>query len=181
MKTITVLVDTREKYPVTFPDTIDWWPYPDSKKKQVQLRVVHKKMETGDVGLEGLEHVSLFEFKRGARELHQNLLTARDRGRFLKAIERLSTACQFPYLLVECHPWELYIKSEEVPDPCKLFDSLAQVIHRYGLRLLYAGGCQRPDRRRILGEQVVRILLAHAYDPSEGIDRAEVNKLLGLD
>ena len=67
-----------------------------------------------------------------------------------------------------------------MPEPWRVFDNLAQVVHRYGLRLLYAGGCQRADRRRILGEQVVRLMLAHVFDPLEAIDRAEIDNLLGL-
>lgn len=186
MKTIKVLVDGEagspigEKYPLLFPEIIDWCPYPRAKTRQVRLEVVNCRMETGDYALEGFEHVGLVERKRGVRELATNLGSG-DRGRFIRAIERLSSACTYPYLLLDCHPWEMYTVSEEVKTPWKVFDQLSQVIHKYGLRLLYAGGCQRPDRRRILGEQVVRLLLAHAYDPEEGIDRTEINRLLGLE
>jgi ERCC4-type nuclease len=179
ISSVTVLVDTREKIPLLFPQHLEWVPYAGMDPRTIRLYTEHKKLEAGDYTIKGHEPTVLMERKYSARELHTNLCTG-DRARFIAAIEKLAESCAFPYLLLDFTPWEMYTVSEEVKKPWLVFDHLSQVVHRYGLRLLYAGGCHRAARRRILGDQVTRLMMAHCFDPQEAMDRAEIHQMLGL-
>lgn len=107
----TVLVDTRERRPLPFPETIALLDdtKPPHWKRMVTARLRRKplRLETGDYALEGYEKRCLVETKRGARELVGNCLT-RDRDRFVSCLDRLSSACDIPILVVEGTLHHLY-------------------------------------------------------------------------
>ena len=64
----------------------------------VSAGTVTKKLDYGDYSVEGLENIVAIERKGSASELMSNLLT-KDRGRFIKEIEKLA---KFPYSFIVC-------------------------------------------------------------------------------
>jgi ERCC4-type nuclease len=164
---VVVLVDERENYPLLFPANVKWSPRWGEAPRLIQVVPKKLRMVAGDYALAGKERTALIERKGSLRELQQNLLT-KDRARFLRAIAKLVNATKRPYLLLDFSPMDMARPEENVPVPSAVYDALTQVIHSYNLRLWYAGNCKHHLSRRILGEQVVRLLLTHAY--GRGVD-----------
>lgn len=165
-RSLTVLVDSREKYPLLFPAHIDWYPSRGGKPKKIVVCTDKRVLEAGDYALEEYAYGCIIERKGSLRELHQNLLTD-DYKRFKAAIERLAEACRYPYLLLDMTPADLHRPTEHVESPAEVVDALMEFVHRYGLRLWFAGSCKQYQARRILGEQVVRVILAHSLRDEE--------------
>lgn len=88
-----------------------------------------------------------------------------DLPRAVRALMNLSHACVYPYVVWELTPAELFRQDRHVPNPQMVFDRWMHVIARLNLRLMYAGSCQSPGPRRKLGEQLVRLMLAHVLNP----------------
>jgi hypothetical protein len=158
--TVTVLIDSREKRPLLFPSWIDLREDRTLKVHQIQVKTKRIAMPAGDYTLEGYDYLCVFETKRTLRELHNNVCT-NDWERETRALKRLAEACKYPYLVWELTPSELFRKSIHVPDPQLVYDRWMQAIARFNLRLMFAGGGVGPGPRRKLGEQLVRLMLAH--------------------
>lgn len=163
-RTITVLIDSRERFPLLFPKNLEYYTGPRSRRKVIEVREKRCTMSEGDYAIAGLERHCLIERKGSLRELHSNLMT-RDRGRFLRAIERMVAATEVPYLLLDMSPADMFRATKEVENPYRVFDCLGQVVAQYGLRMWYAGNCKHHTARRNLGSQVLRTILAHAFGP----------------
>ena len=125
-----------------------------------------QRLYAGDYALAGYEHICLIERKFGGNELCKNLLTA-DFRRFTRALDKLVESCKHPYLLLDCSPSELHRKTKYNPDPERTLDLLWQTVHNYKLGLIYSGGRQVKSVRRKVGEQVLRLMLAHAKGHSK--------------
>jgi hypothetical protein len=160
--TVTVLIDSREKKPLLFPSWIDFRCDRTLKVQPIQVKTKRVVMPAGDYTLEGYDHLAILETKRSLRELHNNVCS--DWKREVKALKRLSEACEYPYVVWEMTPAELFRKSPHVPDPQLVYDRWMQAITRFNLRLMFAGGGVGPGPRRRLGEQLVRLMLAHTLN-----------------
>lgn len=158
---LTVLIDKREKLPITFPASLKFWP--DRGLRPVFIPVSTKKvtMKAGDYALKGFERTCIIERKGSVRELHNNLLT-KDWARCKKAFDRLTVETANPYLLMEIPTPDFLRVTKDVPNPERVFDILARLVRSYHLRLWFAGNCKHPRTRRALGEQMIRVMLAHA-------------------
>jgi ERCC4-type nuclease len=167
MKSLTVLIDSREKTPLLFPNMLEFWPDKGTRPKTLRVKSKVLKLDAGDYQLEGYEDCSIFERKGSLRELHNNFLTS-DFPRFKEAIERLSSACLYPYLLLDIRPADMVRPTTDVPNPARVFDELCRCIHHYGLRLFYAGKPTSPTARRCIGSQVLRLMLGHALQDEYG-------------
>lgn len=161
---VTVLIDSREKRPLLFPSWIDFREDRTLKVHPIQIRTKVVTMPAGDYTLEGYDHITVMETKRSLRELFNNVCT-KDWDRETKALKRLAECCEYPYLVWEMTPSELFRKSAHVPDPQLVYDRWMQAMARFNLRLMFAGGGIGPGPRRKLGEQLVRIMLAHILNP----------------
>jgi ERCC4-type nuclease len=161
LRRLTVLIDTREKLPITFPASLKFWP--DKGLRPVFIPVSTKKvtMKTGDYALKGFEDTCIIERKGSVRELHNNLLT-KDWSRCQEAFKRLARATDYPYLLLEIPSPDFLKVTKDVPNPERVFDILTRLVHKYDFRLWFAGNCKHPRTRRALGEQMIRVMLAHA-------------------
>lgn len=166
-RTITVLIDSRERVPLLFPLNLEYHSGPRSRRRIIEVKTKVCTMLEGDYAIAGLERHCLIERKGSLRELHQNLMT-RDRGRFLKAVQRMVDATRVPYLLLDMSPADMFRASKHVENPYRVFDCLTQVVAQYGLRMWYAGNCKHHMARRNLGSQVLRVILAHAYSRRPG-------------
>jgi hypothetical protein len=166
--TVTVLIDTREKKTLLFPSWVDFRCDRTLKVHSIQVKTKRVIMPAGDYTLEGYDHLTILETKRSLRELHNNVCS--DWGREARALKRLSEACEYPYMVWEMTPSELFRKSPHVPDPQLVFDRWMQAIARFNLRLMFAGSGPGPGPRRKLGEQLIRLMLAHILNPAQDHD-----------
>lgn len=164
-KSLTVLIDSREKVHkrLLFPAWIDFREDRTLRVHPIQVKTKVVTMPAGDYTLEGHDKVSIMETKRSLRELYNNVCT-NDWAREARALKRLSEACEYPYVVWELTPAELFRQSVHVPDPQLVYDRWMQAITRFNLRLMFAGGGVGPGPRRRLGEQLVRLMLAHVLN-----------------
>jgi len=171
-RSVTVLVDKREKRPLLFPATIQWFPDRSSHEHLIHVKEKVVRLDAGDYALEGHDAAGI-ERKATVDEIHKNLFT-KDRKRAMSAFERFAKAFEVPYLLIEGSPAELWRPTRNVDQPAKVFDEMVRVATDLGFRLWFAGGCKSPDQRRRLGEVVLHVLVNHAFgrppgDPTAGL------------
>lgn len=160
---VTVLIDSRERRPLLFPSWITFHGDRTLDAHQIQVKTEVVTMPAGDYALKGYEDVCLIETKRSLRELHNNVCT-NEWPRVGKALKRLSEACDYPYIVWEITPSQLFWKSKHVPDPELVLDRWHQVIVHFNLRLMLAGIGSNPGPRRKLGEQLVRLMIVHVLN-----------------
>ena len=170
-KTITVQVDTREKYPILFPATIevfiDKW-----KSQRVKVVVEKKLLRIGDYRLKEYPDCCVIERKGSARELWSNMCT-NDSVRAGKAFVKLMKGCQFPYLMLEVNPYTLWtskgrfgnVQVEINPD--EVLSKLCSVIARMKLRLLWFPKPTTAENRRRLGTIMLHLMLNHGLNCPE--------------
>lgn len=158
---LTVLIDKREKLPILFPASIKFWPDKGLQPEIIPVKIKEVTMDAGDYALKGHEYACIIERKGSMRELHNNLLT-KDWTRCQKAFDRLAGATLNPYLLLEIPSPDFLKVTKDVPNPERVFDLLTRLSHEFGFRLWFAGNCKHPHTRRALGEQMIRVMLAHA-------------------
>jgi hypothetical protein len=156
---ITVLIDSRERQPLLFPSWIEWHGDRTLEARQIQVLAKVVTLPAGDYTLEGYEGICIIETKRSLRELFNNVCTEWPRA--AKALHRLSKACKYPYVVWEMSCSDLMRKSKHVQDPPLAIDRWLQACTRLNLRLMWVGSHSQPGPRRKLGEQLVRLMLAH--------------------
>ena len=156
---ITVLIDSRERRPLLFPSWIEWYGDRTLESRQIQVLTKVIRMPSGDYAISGYDEVCIIETKRSLRELHGNVCT--EWPRVAKALGKLSVACKYPYVVWEMSTSELLRASKHVPDPVLVIDRWMQALTRLDLRLMWVGRHDEPGPRRKLGEQLVRLMLAH--------------------
>lgn len=106
------------------------------------------------------------ERKGSIRELANNLL-GDDWARAQDAFKRLADATAHPYLMLECTPVDLQTRSRWVQEPERVVDALAALVEKLDLRLILCGRVQSAKQKRIVGEMILRLMLAHAYQQKE--------------
>ncbi len=160
---ITVLIDSREVKKLPFPSWIALHPDRTMDVQMIHVLTKTKEMPAGDYAIEGHEDVCIIETKRSLREVHNNVCS-NDWPREVKALKRLSEACKYPYVVWEMTPSVIFQKTQHVPNPQLVYDRWMQAIVRFNLRLMIAGVGIGPGPRRTLGEQLVRLMLAHIME-----------------
>lgn len=159
MEQLTLLVDSREKKPLSFPKTFTWT---DPWWKRKTMRIVQKdvKLSEGDYAIEGHENLVLIERKGSIRELRDNLF-AGDAPRAKKAFKRLADACKYPYLLLDFSLSSATQATREVEFPDAIRDFFYREMATYGIRLLWLPQLYTTVGRRKVGEEVLRVLWGH--------------------
>lgn len=161
-RSLTVYVDTREKYPLLFPATIQYWPKRlAAKPTTIVLRPTKRRLDTGDYLLARWPTTCIVERKASSSELWGNLMTS-DFPRAEAALTRLAEGCTHPILLLDMSPTEALRRSEYCMEPARALDQLYRMVISMGIHLLWAGNCRANGPRRALGEQAVRLMLAAA-------------------
>ena len=163
---VTVVVDTREKTPLLFPNYFWHYSYVGQRPRKIGITAVKKALPEGDYLLKDWElddgkHPAIVERKGSWGEIHQNLLT-QDRERAAKAFRRLCEATDHPYLLIEERFSACWKAKDHIPNPEMVMDRLMNEVAARNLRLIWLPGLNTVKIRRRAGEAVVRILLAHA-------------------
>lgn len=160
-RSVELVVDSREKYPLLFPETITWHPDRSSDTKLIKLKVVEAKLDYGDYLLAKWPDKAVIERKGSLDELCQNLLTD-DYARFTAALDRLIANCTAPYILLDASITDLWTPTAHCTEPAQVWDALCRTVVHRKIPLLWAGSAKLAGPRRILGGQIARLLLAHA-------------------
>ena len=174
---VTVLIDKREKRPLIFPSSLRWYPVRGGVSKNVIVKTKVEVMESGDYCLCGSERACLIERKASIGELSNNLFSD-DFTRASSAFARFAAASDNPYLLLECTASELQRVTRWTKQPDRVMDALTALMARLKLRLLLCGACKTAKQKRVVGELVLRLMLAHSYPQEEnydGVDEALKN------
>lgn len=158
---ITMLIDTREKYPLMFPDFVRI-SHPELTFKEIPIKVETKKVALpyGDYALEGYESVCAVERKATQLELFKNLNHSVDRIRQSKAFRKLSTSCEYPYILIEASPAELLANNPKIKNPEIIVHRIGLALAKYNLRAIFLPWRSRSaDVRRKVGTLITHIML----------------------
>jgi hypothetical protein len=99
----TIIIDTREQQP---------WNFNDYTK-------AHKKLDTGDYSIEGLEHILTIERKKSSSEFATNVVESR----FKDVVMRLSQF-KYSFLLLEFDLEDLLIYPEGSTVPKRMWDKV---------------------------------------------------------
>jgi ERCC4-type nuclease len=158
----TVTIDRREQRELRFPEVMKWYGDRATTGQIVIVRTQTKQMPVGDYALKGFEETCIIERKGSIRELATNLL-GDDWARAMDAFKRLADATAHPYLMVECTPADLRTRSRWVHEPERVVDALAALIEKLDLRLILCGRVTDVKQKRTVGELMLRLMLAHAY------------------
>jgi hypothetical protein len=171
-KEYTILVDEREKKPLTFPEYIVCLnPGKDPCHQTgttVRLITQKRTMKTGDYKIDG--HPALLERKGSISEISQNLLTHEGRRRFTECCRRLRDESPCPAVMLE----GLVIMPEVIagkPHPGLAIDALLRILNEYRIQLLVLP-TSTAGQRRAAGEWTARWLITQEHhdtrDPSNG-------------
>lgn len=156
---IEVLVDDRERNPLTFPGVLTL--YGGGAPQLSKVVVTRKRLPTGDYAIRGQEGLVLLERKEGIAEVWQNTCTD-DQWRFRRMLNRMKQECRQPVLLYMGDPVEFTRPTDRVPDPQKALDRLVMLCAGYQMPLLMVRPGSTVASRAALGETVIRWLLATA-------------------
>ncbi len=160
--TITIQVDTREQYPILFPETIAI-PHPERLYREIKIKVKmeKKKLPYGDYRLKEYPYCCVVERKASQLELFKNLMS-KDAVRQAKSFRKLAT-CEYPYLLIEASPSELLRDGGRVLKPEQLVHRLSFALVKYGFHVLWIPWKSRnPETRRKLGTFILHIMMSCA-------------------
>ena len=160
-KKITVIVDTREIYPILFPGTVAVVDPDDPKRmKRVTVETRKEKMDAGDYCLAEWPHLVGIERKASLLELSKNLTDPGDKARQGKSLTKLIESCKYPYLLVEAPPSELLGSDPRVKDSNRVVSLLCKAAYRYRLQLIMMPWKSRSaETRRKMGTFLVHLML----------------------
>lgn len=158
MNELTVIVDTREQRPLMFPKVVV------IGGKGRLVKVVSRKLDAGDYALAGAEDVCVVERKGSISEICKNM-SCFDSARQNSSFERLAKV-RHPVILVEQTLGDLLRPSKYAPNPAESLDALFAMIIAHGILPWLVGNCDLPAKRRIVGELVLRLMVA--YKESSG-------------
>ncbi len=163
-KRLTVLVDSREKFPLLFPASVLWYPTRAARPFYI-IHIDQKVVElpAGDYALKGYEHTCIIERKGAMTELMTNLCS-KDYARSHAAYQRLVDTTAHPYLMLEETPAGMlpnsYPSTRPVPD--RVVDAFLREVCGFKIPLIFAGRARSPGHRRKLGHFMLKIMLGHA-------------------
>lgn len=163
-KHLTVVIDTREQKPLTFPSLLRYWPSRSLDScVPVGVGSVKSHLRVGDYCIAGWERLVVFERKASAQELAQNLLTS-DYRRAMAALDRLCSIT-YRYLIIDASCAQMYTPHPSFAvDPTRALDALLYELSIRGIVPLWLGRCQTPKSRQRAGDLLLRIALRHILD-----------------
>ena len=153
MSQVTVLIDSREKKPLTFPAHM---VVLDRKALPTAGRSRTVTMKTGDYRLVGGS--SAIERKGSFEEIAGNCLTLDGRRRFMDCCRRLRGECKTACLLFEGAIGGFEVRAG-LPHPGVATDALLDIIGEHGLPLMLLP-LSTTGQRRAAGEWALRWLLS---------------------
>lgn len=163
-KSVTVLVDSREKVPVVFPKTVTFFPSQrGSSGTLIHIKTRAVTLETGDYYLEEYPDAARIERKFSNAELHKNFLTA-DRARFMKAIRRLAESCAVPVFFLDMSLPDLFKvdQTEHEASGELLLDLVYEMCWQHNIVPLCLGPCRTQRTRTLAGKYLIHVMLSAA-------------------
>ena len=161
-RTLTVLVDDREKNPLRFPATLKWWD--GSRSHVLGVRTLRRRMITGDYALQGYEESCLIERKGRLEELYTNFCTVKDASRMHRCLGRLVEACRHPVLLLDIPVANALTATQYAPYPPRLWDTMFRRLLRDKISVLWVPQGRSPQSAARSGELVLRYIWAAAWN-----------------
>lgn len=163
-----ILIDTREKKPLSFPEHIEVQHPTDPTGSQVcRVFTESKELPAGDYALCGFEKARLIERKGGAREVILNCKTA-DLDRWTRSLDKLRAACALPLIFLEGSPNNLLTPANWCKEPHLALDILHRMAdaRRVPIEIIECGTILQ---RRYAGEWVLRRLINGAIAYQQGL------------
>jgi len=151
--TLTIIQDTREQRPLLFPANLS------VRGRMTKIEVARNKLDAGDYMLWECG-TAIVERKAGLEEIRKNVIT-KDLRRVREAFARLVLACPHPILLLEASVQQLMTPTQRVPDPGPVMQRFFDELASFGIELWMVGACLHPRKRRVVGELVLRKLIAY--------------------
>jgi len=174
-KKLAINVDTREKTPVLFPKSMLYYPRRDSRSgRLINVRTNRKQLGIGDYRLESYPTVCVIERKGSVDELGKNLLSD-DYERFTRALDRLADGCLHPVMFLDDSVPNFYKPTSRFPLPGPIIDGLIRECVERSITMLWAGRLHGKKSRYLLGETLVRVMLAYAFAQRD-LDQEDILK-----
>jgi len=160
---ITIQEDTREQYPLLFPEIIQIGD-PELTYKKIPIAVNHErvKLACGDYRLKEYPTDCIVERKASQLEIWKNLNESHDRIRQAKAFRRLVASCEHPVLLVEASPGELFGNDPHIKNPELVAHRLSLAIAKYGFHVIFLPWKSRSAAtRRKAGHLLLHLMMGY--------------------
>lgn len=160
---ITIQVDTREQFPLLFPDIIQIG-HPELTYKMIPITVNHERLTLpcGDYRLKEYPKDCIVERKASQLEIFKNLNESHDRVRQAKAFRKLVASCNHPVLLVEASPQELLGNDPRIKNPEIVAHRLSLAIAKYGFHVIFLPWKSRcAATRRKAGHLLLHLMMGY--------------------
>lgn len=159
MKTVTVIIDSREKpgFELPFPANVNVHFRRSKRPTLVRIKTKVETLSAGDYTLDGFRDIVNVETKRSALEVAENLLTA-DYRRASAAFTRFYEAADYPLLVCEFGMAELF--AENARRQHRLLDALSYEIAQHGVSVFFTGPRTAEGARRRTAEFVLRMMIS---------------------
>lgn len=160
---ITVCADTREQYPLLFPEIIQiGHPELTYRMIPIAVKVERVKLDCGDYVLKEYPRECIVERKASQLEIYKNLNDSHDRIRQAKAFRKLVAGCNHPLLLIEASPGELLGNDPHIKNPEIVAHRLSLVIAKYGFHVIFLPWKSRcSNTRRKAGHLLLHIMMGY--------------------
>ena len=170
-RTLTVIVDSREKQPWPFP--VHFARYDHALGQRVLHEISTKKaeLEFGDYILEEAPRGCVIERKKNLRELLTNCTNPRRRANFVTELERLRERCAHPVLVLEGDLHDLSTGPGSETEKISARDAFLGLMMEYGIPWVTVRSRTR-DQRRSTGMWALALLLAGAKHGSDWITQS---------
>lgn len=161
---VTVQIDTREKYPLLFPDLIRVAdPELLCGGLPVAVKTERVALKAGDYCLREYPDCAIIERKASQLEVFKNMTNVVDVSRQARAFRKLTAGCRYPYLLLEASPGQLLSNDSRVKNPEIAIARLSIALAKYNLRMLFIPWRSRDAAaRRKMGTLCVHLMLGCA-------------------
>lgn len=167
-KQLTVLVDSREQFPLLFPATVLYFPSRGPRPYYlIHIKTKVERMLTGDYALEGYSSTCIIERKGAQSEISANLCS-KDYKRSHDAFVRLVQETDHPYIMLEETPAGMFPPERpDRPNPDRVVDAFIREVCDLKIPLIFAGRARTPGHRRKLGHFILKIMLYHAMEKNK--------------
>lgn len=153
-----ILVDSREKKPLSFPEHIVvQHPSDPALRQTCRVFTEVKELHAGDYVLVGHEKACVIERKGNAREVVLNCLT-NDLARWTRSLDKLKAACRLPVIVLEGSPPDLLTEGAWCKEPNIAIDRLMRMAFARGVHLEILPS-DTIRQRRYAAEWVLRRLI----------------------
>lgn len=163
--TFTILVDAREKKPLTIPRTLVMLNPAQTpcNNKGLTCFVTPKvvTLKTADYVCAEAPTIVGIERKHTIDELQSNILNPPKRALFVKALDRMASTFKHPYLLIEGDPARLYRPTRQCPEPGQVIHGLLSLLNERGISFILMPNTTQ-DQRRAVGYWITHLLVAGA-------------------